>query len=126
MDRWIRGHTALVGDTAAFARYQESLMPFLRRKQGSAARFASSVVPKTVSVLGSAKRGDRAATDSSGCRALQQPKTAPGSAEAYVLHCSNHDHASGLIRTRTPSGPDVLIDMEHVIRIESTLQRHKP
>jgi 2-polyprenyl-6-methoxyphenol hydroxylase-like FAD-dependent oxidoreductase len=33
--------------TAAFARYQESLMPFLRRKQASAARFASSFVPKT-------------------------------------------------------------------------------
>ena len=33
--------------SAAFARYQESLMPFLRRKQESAARFASSFVPKT-------------------------------------------------------------------------------
>jgi hypothetical protein len=32
---------------AAIARYQESLMPFLRRKQESAARFASSFVPKT-------------------------------------------------------------------------------
>jgi 2-polyprenyl-6-methoxyphenol hydroxylase-like FAD-dependent oxidoreductase len=31
----------------AVARYQESLMPFLRRKQESAARFASSFVPKT-------------------------------------------------------------------------------
>ncbi len=33
--------------TAAFARYQASLRPFLRRKQESAARFASSFVPKT-------------------------------------------------------------------------------
>jgi 2-polyprenyl-6-methoxyphenol hydroxylase-like FAD-dependent oxidoreductase len=32
---------------AAFARYQERLMPFLKRKQGSAARFASSFAPKT-------------------------------------------------------------------------------
>jgi len=31
----------------AFARYQELLMPFLKRKQGSAARFASSFAPKT-------------------------------------------------------------------------------
>lgn len=32
---------------AAFARYQERLMPWLRRKQLSAARFASSIAPKT-------------------------------------------------------------------------------
>lgn len=32
---------------AAFVRYQERLMPFLRRKQASAARFASSFAPKT-------------------------------------------------------------------------------
>lgn len=32
---------------AAFAHYQERLMPFLRRKQASAARFASSFAPKT-------------------------------------------------------------------------------
>jgi len=31
----------------AFARYQASLMPFLKRKQASAARFASAFVPKT-------------------------------------------------------------------------------
>jgi 2-polyprenyl-6-methoxyphenol hydroxylase-like FAD-dependent oxidoreductase len=31
----------------AFARYQSRLMPFLRRKQDSAARFASSFVPRT-------------------------------------------------------------------------------
>jgi 2-polyprenyl-6-methoxyphenol hydroxylase-like FAD-dependent oxidoreductase len=31
----------------AFARYQERLMPFLRRKQESAARFASSFAPKS-------------------------------------------------------------------------------
>jgi 2-polyprenyl-6-methoxyphenol hydroxylase-like FAD-dependent oxidoreductase len=31
----------------AFARYEECLMPFLRRKQASAARLASSFVPKT-------------------------------------------------------------------------------
>ena len=32
---------------AAFARYQASLMPFLRRKQESAARFASAFLPRT-------------------------------------------------------------------------------
>ena len=32
---------------AAFARYQERLMPFLRRKQASAAKFASAVAPRT-------------------------------------------------------------------------------
>jgi 2-polyprenyl-6-methoxyphenol hydroxylase-like FAD-dependent oxidoreductase len=32
---------------AAFARYQERLMPFLRRKQTMAARFASMIAPKT-------------------------------------------------------------------------------
>lgn len=31
----------------AFARYQERMMPFLKRKQRSAAKFASSFVPKT-------------------------------------------------------------------------------
>jgi hypothetical protein len=31
----------------AFARYQESLMPLLRHKQASAARSASSFVPRT-------------------------------------------------------------------------------
>ena len=33
--------------TAAFARYEQRLMPLLKRKQQSAARFASSFVPKT-------------------------------------------------------------------------------
>jgi 2-polyprenyl-6-methoxyphenol hydroxylase-like FAD-dependent oxidoreductase len=33
--------------TKAFERYEECLMPFLRRKQAAAARFASSFVPKT-------------------------------------------------------------------------------
>ncbi len=32
--------------SAAFARYQERLMPFLKRKQESAAKFASSFAPK--------------------------------------------------------------------------------
>ena len=32
---------------AAFARYQQRLMPFLKRKQHSAAKFASSFAPKT-------------------------------------------------------------------------------
>jgi 2-polyprenyl-6-methoxyphenol hydroxylase-like FAD-dependent oxidoreductase len=32
---------------AAFARYEERMMPFLKRKQESAARFASSFAPKT-------------------------------------------------------------------------------
>jgi 2-polyprenyl-6-methoxyphenol hydroxylase-like FAD-dependent oxidoreductase len=32
---------------AAFARYQERLMPFLKRKQQMAARFGSSIAPKT-------------------------------------------------------------------------------
>jgi 2-polyprenyl-6-methoxyphenol hydroxylase-like FAD-dependent oxidoreductase len=32
---------------AAFARYQERLMPFLKRKQAAAAKFASSFAPKT-------------------------------------------------------------------------------
>src|SRR5262245_34299412 len=32
---------------AAFARYQERLMPFLKRKQGMAARFGSSFAPKS-------------------------------------------------------------------------------
>jgi 2-polyprenyl-6-methoxyphenol hydroxylase-like FAD-dependent oxidoreductase len=35
----------------AFARYQDSLMPFLRRKQASAAKFASSFVPATATGL---------------------------------------------------------------------------
>jgi 2-polyprenyl-6-methoxyphenol hydroxylase-like FAD-dependent oxidoreductase len=36
------------GDHAtAFARYQERLMPFLRRKQASAAKFAAAVAPRT-------------------------------------------------------------------------------
>jgi 2-polyprenyl-6-methoxyphenol hydroxylase-like FAD-dependent oxidoreductase len=34
-------------DGVAFARYQQRLMPFLRRKQQSAAKFASSFAPKT-------------------------------------------------------------------------------
>ncbi len=33
--------------TAAFARYEERMMPFLKRKQESAARFASSFAPKS-------------------------------------------------------------------------------
>jgi len=33
--------------TAAFARYQTRMMPFLQRKQGSAAKFASAFAPKT-------------------------------------------------------------------------------
>ncbi|MGE5164233.1 MAG: FAD-binding domain [Sphingobacteriales bacterium] len=33
--------------SVAFARYQERMMPFLRRKQASAAKFASSFAPKT-------------------------------------------------------------------------------
>jgi 2-polyprenyl-6-methoxyphenol hydroxylase-like FAD-dependent oxidoreductase len=32
---------------AAFARYEQRLGPFLKRKQASAARFASSFAPKT-------------------------------------------------------------------------------
>jgi 2-polyprenyl-6-methoxyphenol hydroxylase-like FAD-dependent oxidoreductase len=32
---------------AAFARYQDRMMPFLKRKQKSAARFASSFAPKS-------------------------------------------------------------------------------
>jgi 2-polyprenyl-6-methoxyphenol hydroxylase-like FAD-dependent oxidoreductase len=37
-----------LGDhAAAFARYQERMMPFLKRKQALAARFASSFAPKT-------------------------------------------------------------------------------
>src|SRR6516162_6777551 len=81
LDRWSKGHTALVGDaaacvsllagqgsilamaeayvlagelrncggdySAAFARYEERLMPLLKRKQKSAAKFASSFAPKT-------------------------------------------------------------------------------
>jgi 2-polyprenyl-6-methoxyphenol hydroxylase-like FAD-dependent oxidoreductase len=36
------------GDHArAFARYEARLMPFLRRKQATAAKFASSFAPKT-------------------------------------------------------------------------------
>ena len=33
--------------SAAFARYEERLMPLLKRKQKSAAKFASSFAPKT-------------------------------------------------------------------------------
>jgi 2-polyprenyl-6-methoxyphenol hydroxylase-like FAD-dependent oxidoreductase len=33
--------------SAAFARYQECLMPFLKRKQESAAQFAGSFTPKS-------------------------------------------------------------------------------
>jgi 2-polyprenyl-6-methoxyphenol hydroxylase-like FAD-dependent oxidoreductase len=32
---------------AAFARYQDLMMPFLKRKQKSAAKFASAFAPKT-------------------------------------------------------------------------------
>jgi len=81
MDRWTKGHTALIGDAgacvslmagegtglamaeayvlagelrecrgdhiAAFARYQDRMMPFLKSKQESAAKFASSFAPKS-------------------------------------------------------------------------------
>lgn len=81
MDRWTKGHTALIGDAAAcvsllagegtglamaeayvlagelresgsdhitaFARYQERMMPFLKRKQESAVKFASSFAPRS-------------------------------------------------------------------------------
>jgi hypothetical protein len=40
----------------AFARYEERMMPFLRRKQESAAKFASSFAPKTT--FGITVRGD--------------------------------------------------------------------
>jgi 2-polyprenyl-6-methoxyphenol hydroxylase-like FAD-dependent oxidoreductase len=40
-------HTCGGDHTAAFARYQERLMPFLQRKQMSAANFASSFAPRT-------------------------------------------------------------------------------
>ena len=33
--------------SAAFTRYQQRMMPFLERKQGSAAKFASSFAPKS-------------------------------------------------------------------------------
>ncbi|MGH7937830.1 MAG: hypothetical protein ACRD5Z_25570, partial [Bryobacteraceae bacterium] len=33
--------------TAAFARYEERMMPFLKSKQESAAKFASTVAPKS-------------------------------------------------------------------------------
>ena len=32
---------------AAFAHYQERMMPFLKRKQESAAKFASAFIPKS-------------------------------------------------------------------------------
>ena len=40
-------HAARGEHSVAFARYQERMMPFLQRKQASAARFASSLVPQT-------------------------------------------------------------------------------
>jgi hypothetical protein len=40
---------------AAFARYEERLMPLLKREQKPAAKFGSSLAPKTA--LGSAFRG---------------------------------------------------------------------
>lgn len=40
-------HTCGGDHSAAFARYQERMMPFLERKQESAAAFASSFAPKT-------------------------------------------------------------------------------
>ena len=66
MERWTRGRAALIGDAAAcvslwpaswapaagdyaaaFSRYEQRPMPFIRRKQESAARFASSFAPKS-------------------------------------------------------------------------------
>lgn len=40
-------HTCAGDFSAAFARYEHQLMPFLRKKQVSAARFASSFAPRT-------------------------------------------------------------------------------
>jgi len=40
-------HTCGGDHAAAFARYEERLMPFLRRKQASAAQFASAIAPRT-------------------------------------------------------------------------------
>jgi 2-polyprenyl-6-methoxyphenol hydroxylase-like FAD-dependent oxidoreductase len=40
-------HTCRGDHAQAFARYQERLMPFLQRKQASAAKFASSFAPRT-------------------------------------------------------------------------------
>ncbi len=40
-------HSCGGNHSAAFARYQERMMPFLKRKQESAAKFASSFAPKT-------------------------------------------------------------------------------
>ena len=51
----LAGELRNCGDhVAAFARYQERLMPFLRRKQASAARFASAFAPRLRSALPSA------------------------------------------------------------------------
>jgi 2-polyprenyl-6-methoxyphenol hydroxylase-like FAD-dependent oxidoreductase len=40
-------HTCGGDHAAAFARYEQRLMPFLRRKQATAAKFASAVAPRT-------------------------------------------------------------------------------
>jgi 2-polyprenyl-6-methoxyphenol hydroxylase-like FAD-dependent oxidoreductase len=40
-------HRADQDFAAAFSRYEQRLMPFLRRKQATAARFASSFAPRT-------------------------------------------------------------------------------
>jgi 2-polyprenyl-6-methoxyphenol hydroxylase-like FAD-dependent oxidoreductase len=40
-------HRAGQDFAAAFSRYERRLMPFLRRKQATAARFASSFAPRT-------------------------------------------------------------------------------
>ncbi len=48
MNRWTKGRVALVGDVAtAFARYEQRLMSFLRKKQQSAEKFSSAFAPKT-------------------------------------------------------------------------------
>lgn len=40
-------HNCGGNQVAAFARFEERLMPFLKRKQASAAKFASSFAPQT-------------------------------------------------------------------------------
>ena len=61
---------------AAFARYQERMMPFLKRKQESAAKFASSFAPKTAFGITVPQPGHAAVAAPVRCGFLHRPRPA--------------------------------------------------
>ena len=69
---------------AAFARYQERLMPFLKRKQKSAAKFASSFAPKTAFGITFRNLVTRLMAAAVRCGFLHRPRNA-GSGQAPRL-----------------------------------------